>query len=186
MLQNKIEVLTQLNLKSDYLKSKIEIPTTATSAAQKASTSNNDNIFIVHGHNHEIQQTVARAIEKLGLNPIILGDQPSLGNTVIEKFEKYSDVGFAIVLLTDDDLGKAKMQNDLNKRARQNVIMELGFFFGKLGRGRVLPLYMEGVELPSDINGLVFTAIDTSGRWQFEIVKELKALGYDVDANKLL
>jgi len=181
---NKIENLEKLVEKVDLLKSELsESP-----AFKEAvfSTEDNNNVFIVHGHNTAVQQAVARAIEKLGLNPIILHEQPNSGKTIIEKFEKHSDVGFAIILMTDDDEGKAKSEIDLKKRARQNVILELGYFIGKLGRERVLPLYSDGVELPSDIYGLLYTPIDKAETWKFAIVRELKAVGYSVDANKLL
>jgi predicted nucleotide-binding protein len=145
----------------------------------------NSKVFIVHGHDNTIQQAVARVIEKLGLTPIILHEQPNNGKTIIEKFEKHSDVGFAIVLMTDDDEGKEKVQFNLNKRARQNVVLELGYFIGKLGRERVLPLYSEGVELPSDIHGLLYIPIDKNETWRNAIIKELKAAGYNIDANKI-
>lgn len=164
-----------------YKKDKSPAKKTSVSASELS-----NNIFIVHGHNISIQQTVARTIEKLDLNPIILQEQPNEGKTIIEKFEYHSDVGFAIVLLTDDDEGKAKNEKDLKMRARQNVVLELGYFIGKLTRSRVLPLYSEGVELPNDIHGLLYTPLDKSGNWKFAIVKELKAAGYSVDANKLL
>lgn len=146
-----------------------------------------NDVFIVHGHDTALQQMVARTLETLGLNPIILSEQPNQGNTVIEKFEQHSSTSsFAIVLLTPDDEGKSIKDTVLQKRARQNVILELGYFIGKIGRKRVLPLYIEGVELPSDITGVVYTLVDVTKRWQFELVKELKAAGYAVDANKIL
>ena len=147
---------------------------------------NSKKVFIVHGHNNDLKQEVARTIEKLGLEPIILHEQPNKGRTVIEKFEKHSEVGFAIVLLTKDDLGKANSEEELTSRARQNVILELGFFIGKLSRERVVPLYESGVELPSDLSGVVYVPADPNGNWKFAIVKELKAVNYDVDANKIL
>lgn len=143
-------------------------------------------IFLVHGHDHHVLLEVERVVGKLGLIPIILRDQPNLGNTLIEKFEKNSNVGFAIILLTDDDLGRSKNEPELKKRARQNVILELGYFFGKLGRGRVLSLLADGIESPSDISGIAYTQIDSAGKWKFEIVRELKAAGFNVDANKLI
>lgn len=115
-----------------------------------------------------------------------MNEQPNKGKTLIEKFETHSDVGFAVVLLTDDDEGRAKTESDLNARSRQNVILELGYFMGKLGRSRLLPLYTEGVELPNDIHGLLYTVIDKHGSWSYQLVKELNAAGYNVDANALL
>ncbi len=184
-IQNKVDNLESLVEKIELLKSEVEISTIKTSIIN-TDNADSTNIFIVHGHNTAIQQSVARTIEKLGLNPIILHEQPNAGRTIIEKFESHSNVGFAIVLLTDDDEGKAKTEIDLKKRARQNVVLELGYFIGKLNRSRVLPLYSEGVELPSDIHGLLYTLLDNAENWKFAIVKELKAAGYSVDANRLL
>ena len=184
-IQNKVDNLESLVEKIELIKSDVEISTTKTPIIDKTKT-DSTNIFIVHGHNTAIQQSVARTIEKLGLNPIILHEQPNAGKTIIEKFESHSNVGFAIVLLTDDDEGKAKTEIDLNKRARQNVVLELGYFIGKLSRSKVLPLYSEGVELPSDIYGLLYTPLDKAENWKFAIVRELNAAGYSVDANKLL
>jgi len=157
---------------------------------QKADAKSSNRIFIVHGHDEAMKQAVARTVEKIGLEPIILHEKPSEGRTIIEKFTDYSDVSFAIVLLSPDDVAYPKNQSpkDAKLRARQNVIFELGFFIGKLGRKRVLVLYQEekNFEMPSDYSGVLYTPYDDSGRWQFDLVKELKACGYDVDANKLL
>jgi predicted nucleotide-binding protein len=157
---------------------------------QKTDVKSSNRIFIVHGHDEAMKQAVARTVEKIGLEPIILHEKPSEGRTIIEKFTDYSDVSFAIVLLSPDDVAYPKDQSpkDAKLRARQNVIFELGFFIGKLGRNRVLVLYQEekNFEMPSDYSGVLYTPYDDSGRWQFDLVKELKACGYNVDANKLL
>jgi len=150
-----------------------------------------DRIFIVHGHDDAMKQAVSRTIEKLGLNPIILHEQPNKGsNSIIEKFTKYANVSFAIVLLSPDDLAYSKGESpgQAKSRARQNVILELGFFLGRLGRERVLSLYREekNFEMPSDYSGVLFVPFDLAGRWQFDLIKELKASGYDVDANALV
>jgi predicted nucleotide-binding protein len=184
-VQNKIHNLESLVEKVELLKSEIEIAQAKPLVIDKRKL-DTTNIFIVHGHNTAIQQSVARTIEKLGLFPIILHEQANAGKTVIEKFETHSNVGFAIILLTDDDEGKSKVDIDLKKRARQNVVLELGYFIGKLGRSKVLPLYSDGVELPSDIHGLLYIPLDKAENWKFSIVKELKEAGYTVDANKLL
>lgn len=189
--KKKIENLEQLKEKTDLLKSEVEI-TTYTRVPESndpiatAPDTLNKQVFIVHGHNDTVKVNVARTLEKLGLTPIILHEQPNEGRTIIEKFEKYSKVGFAIVLLTDDDEGKSKSEMDLKQRARQNVILELGFFIGKLGREKVVPLYTSGVELPSDLYGLVYVPIDSSDSWKFSLVKELRAAGFEVDANKII
>jgi predicted nucleotide-binding protein len=182
---NKVEVLERLLEKVDLLKSDVEEPVIV-KPPKEISHKDNHNIFIVHGHNTAVQQSVARTLEKLGLSPIILHEQPNAGKTIIEKFEANSNVGFAIILLTDDDEGKLKTEIDLKSRARQNVVLELGYFIGKLGRDRVLPLHSEGVELPSDIHGLLYVPIDKADTWKFALVRELKAAGYSVDANSIL
>ena len=123
-------------------------------------------VFVIHGHDKAAQETVARFLERLKVEPIILHEQPNRGRTIIEKFEDYVDVGFAVVLLTPDDLGALQEnKSELNPRARQNVILELGFFIGKLGRERVCALKKHGVETPSDYDGVVYTNFDDSGAW---------------------
>jgi predicted nucleotide-binding protein len=137
-------------------------------------------IFLVHGHAEEVNQTVAEFLKTLNLDVVILHEQPNRGRTIIEKFETHSDVGFAVVLLTPDDTGApigdaTKMQ----ERARQNVILELGYFIGKLGRGRVCPIYVGGVELPSDLHGVLWVAYDKNGNWRSLLAKEINAAGIE-------
>lgn len=184
-ITNKVDFLEKLLDKVELLKSEVEQPVHI-KAPTSLSHKDNQNIFIVHGHNTTAQLSVARTLDKLGLNPIILHEQPNAGKTIIEKFESNSNVGFAIILLTDDDEGKLRTDVDLKTRARQNVVLELGYFIGKLGRERVLPLHSEGVELPSDIHGLLYVPLDKAETWKFAVVKELKAAGYSVDANAIL
>jgi predicted nucleotide-binding protein len=143
-------------------------------------------VFIVHGHDEAVKQSVARFLEKLDLHPIILHEQPNKGRTIIEKFEAHSDVGFAVVLLTPDDLGGvASTPAKLQPRARQNVILELGYFIGKLGRARVCALYTKGVELPSDIHDVVYVPYDEGGAWRIGLARELNAAGITVDMNRI-
>lgn len=144
---------------------------------------NHSKVFIVHGHDGELKQAVARIVEKQGVEAIILSEQVNNGRTIIEKFEEYSDVDGAICLLTADDYGKAKNQQSDTPRARQNVIFETGFFMGKLGRNRVVILAENNVEIPSDLSGVVYTNVSN---WELELLKELKGMGYKVDLNKLI
>lgn len=140
-------------------------------------------VFLVHGHAEALNQEVARTIEKLGLEAIILREQPNSGKTIIEKFEEFAnDVNFAVILLTADD----KVEGEDTYRARQNVVFEMGYFMGALGRQNVMCLLQENVEKPGDIDGVVYTMIDKAGVWKYSLVKELKACGYEVDANKVL
>ena len=142
-------------------------------------------IFIVHGHSEAIREATARFISKLKLEPVILHEQPNKGRTIIEKIVDYADVGFAVVLLTGDDKGATKESpNDsLRLRARQNVILELGFFIGHLGRERVAAIYEPGVELPSDYDGVLWIECDGAGAWKLQLAREIKASGIVIDMN---
>jgi len=147
---------------------------------------NHNKIFIVHGHDEEAKQSVARFLERLGIEVVILHEQPNQGRTIIEKFEDYSDVSYAVVLLTPDDLGgRANDLDNLLPRARQNVVFELGFFIGKLGRERVCALHKGEVEIPSDFSGVLWIRMDAAGAWQFKLAREIKAAGFSIDLNKL-
>jgi predicted nucleotide-binding protein len=156
---------------------------------ETASESERHKIFLVHGHEYPALHEVARFLEKLRQEVIVLREQPNQGRTVIEKFENYADVGFAVVLLTPDDVGGPRpvtSPNKLRSRARQNVIFELGYFIGRLGRLKVCALYVEGVEIPSDYGGVLYTKFDAAGAWRLELAKELKAAGMPVDMNLAL
>ena len=144
-------------------------------------------VFVVHGHDDLAKVTVARFLERLGLEPVILHEKVSAGRTIIEKIEAYTDVGFAIVLYTPDDIGSvAATKPDLKPRARQNVVFEHGYLIGKLGRGNVCALLKGDVEKPSDISGIVYVSFDDRGAWNTEIAKELNNAGYKIDMNRLL
>lgn len=139
-------------------------------------------VFIVHGHDGELKQAVARILEKQGIEAVILSEQANLGNTIIEKFERYSDVSAAICLFTGDDLGKANKEEEFNQRARQNVIFEAGFFAGRLGRQNVILIANSNIEMPSDLAGVVYSS---NKMWQVEVLQELKAMGFGIDMNKV-
>ena len=175
------------------------IPCNATSAITEKSKveASADKIFIVHGHGELVKVTVARTLEQLGLKPIILHEQEDYGNTIIEKFESNAtDVGFAVVLLTADDMGisrkdieKSNTENrepKASKRARQNVVFEMGYFMGKLDRAHVFLLLEDGVEKPGDLDGIVYTPIDSEGMWKIKLAKRLKAVGYKVNTDAII
>ncbi|NQU84116.1 MAG: nucleotide-binding protein [Parcubacteria group bacterium] len=183
LIQNQLKLLDSC---IEQLETQIELLGGEVGTKKEEKTEIGNKVFIVHGHNNEIKESVARLIETLGLLPIILHEQPNKGRTLIEKFTDYADVGFAIILLTSDDLGEAKAKKtSLLPRARQNVVLELGYFLAKLGRDKVCPLFEQGVELPSDYEGIVYIPLDPSGKWKFDVVKELKAVGFNIDANKV-
>lgn len=158
--------------------------------AHRAEQLMEQSVFIVHGHDEEMKQSVARTLEKLGLTALILHEQPNGGRTVIEKFMDYGQVAsFAVVLLSPDDLAYQAQEDPSQARfrARQNVVLELGFFLGKLGRSRVVVVHREAdkFEMPSDFAGVLFVPYDRRGTWQYELVRELKGARYQVDANAL-
>lgn len=142
-------------------------------------------VFIVHGHDDGAKHEAARFLSHAGFEPIILHEQANQGDTVIEKLQRNSDCGYAVVLITPDDVG-GKSANELRPRARQNVILELGYFIGKLGRERVSALKKGDIETPSDFDGVVYTTMDTDGGWKQALARELKAAGYFIDWNMVM
>lgn len=162
-------------IKDDEVAIKLDRPTVE-------SKYNFQKVFIVHGHDEALKHSVARIIEKQGLEAIILSEKTNQGKTIIEKFEAHSDVAGAICLFTADDMGKAKAETTANPRARQNVVFEAGYFMGKLGRNHVVMICEAGVELPSDLSGVVYTS---KSDWKTDVLRELKAMGYSIDMNKL-
>lgn len=137
-------------------------------------------VFIVHGHDDEVRETISEFLKSLDFEVIILHEQANRGRTIIEKFEEHADVGFAVVLFTPDDVGSAN-GGELASRARQNVVLELGYFLGKLGRERVLALKRGDIELPSDFLGVVYTPFDAADRWKRLLARELAAAEYEID-----
>src|SRR5258708_3203815 len=142
-------------------------------------------VFVVHGHDEAARESVARFLERIGLEAVILHEQATGGRTIVEKLEHYADVDFSVVLLTPDDVGgvKASSPDKLQPRARQNVILELGFFVGKLDRQHVCALYKGQLELPSDYLGVGYVALDEGGGWRLQLAKELRSAGFSVDMN---
>jgi predicted nucleotide-binding protein len=146
----------------------------------------NNKVFLVHGHDEAALHAAARFVERLGLEAIILGEQPDQGRAIIEKFEDCAaEVGFAIVLLTPDDLSGPAGGIASGARARQNVIFELGYFAGRLGRGRTCLLRKGNVEIPSDLYGVIYTDMDATNGWQLKLVGELKAAKLDFNADDM-
>ena len=146
---------------------------------------NTNRVFVVHGRDHGTRDAVARFLEKLGLEVMILEEQPNRGRTVIEKFEEHVHGDFAIALLTPDDVGGLS-DSELQPRARQNVIFEFGYCIGKFGRDRVLALIKEAPEIPSDYSGVLYIQIDESGGWQMRLIREMNSAGFNIDANLAL
>ena len=175
--------------KLESIKSRAEFFELASSTSplgqHSPSAAGGDGIFIVHGHDGDLKAQVARFVEQcVGVRPIILHEQPDRGRTIIEKFEEHaSEARFAIVLLTADDEGRPSGADPLRLRARQNVVLEHGFFIGRLGRENVVALYEKEVELPSDLSGLLYKSVE--GNWHTDLATELQAAGFEVNLNNL-
>ena len=143
-------------------------------------------VFVVHGHNEEYIEKVARLLEKLDCQPIILKEQPNSGKTIIEKFKDLAKVAFAVVPYTACDRGGINDDKaELKPRARQNVIFEHGYLFSQLGQERVCALVENGVEIPSDQSGIIYVPIDGSDAWKYQLAREMKSVGIEVDLNKI-
>jgi predicted nucleotide-binding protein len=158
----------------------------ATRKRDRGSGSERLTLFLVHGRDIGAREEVRRFLERVCAAPVVvLADQPSRGLTIIEKLEsQLPESAFVVVVLTADDEGRLKGSEDMGPRARQNVIFELGYAVGSLGRSNVAVLFEDGVELPSDYYGVGYVSFDDSGGWKLALVAELKAAGIDADANR--
>lgn len=146
---------------------------------------NSNKVFIVHGHDGEAREAVARFLERLGLEAVILHERANRGRTIIEKVEANSDVSFAVVLLTPDDEGCSRGGTP-EPRTRQNVLLELGYFLGLLGRDRVCALKRGDVVIPSDFAGVVWEEMDAGNGWKQALGRELEAAGHSIDWNVVM
>lgn len=151
----------------------------------------NKKVFVVYGHDKASRDGLELLLLRMGLEPVILGNLPAEGDTIIEKLEKYlkesGNIGYACVLLTPDDKGfPAASPEEEQYRARQNVILELGMVLGNLGRRRVAIIYKESVERPSDISGLIYIGFkEQVDEVKSALFKELQAAGYMLNPGAL-
>ncbi|HHF2997933.1 TPA: TIR domain-containing protein [Vibrio diabolicus] len=144
-------------------------------------------VFIVHGHDELTKEKVARFISQVGLDPIILHEQVSRSQTIIEKIERYADqVCFAIVLYTPCDRGAKASERTPMFRARQNVVFEHGYFIAKLGRNKVTAIVKGNIELPNDFSGVVYVPFDESEAWKLSLAREMKGAGCEIDLAALV
>jgi predicted nucleotide-binding protein len=146
-----------------------------------------DTVFVVHGHDTATICEVVRTVFKItNKEATILHEQLNQCQTIIEKFERHaSDAGFVIVLATADDVGRAKSAKDSISRARQNVVFELGYFIGALGRSRVVVLHDEDVELPSNMSEVLYIPMDDHGAWKLDLAKEMRAASLVIDTTDI-
>lgn len=189
-VRRKIRTLESIAGRLDLIDEDTQLVKSAPRLPARSVASDSNKVFIVHGRDEELKAVTARFIDRCGLEAIILHEQHDSGRTIIEKFEQESDVAFAVVLLTGDDVGALRSpslsMDDLTPRARQNVVFELGFFVGVLGRSRVLALTRDNLELPSDYAGVIYTQYDVGDGWKLRLFRELKAAGLDADPSALL
>lgn len=183
----KVDNLKKLKAKSDLLKSSNSDSTMFQKNTAIKEENDKTQVFIVHGHDETAKVKTARFIEKLGFKPIILHEQASGGNTIIEKIEEYSNVGFGVVLYTPCDMGAVKTSSPVYRdRARQNVVFEHGYLIGKIGRKNVCALVKGDIETPNDISGVVYIKMDDADAWQMHLAREMKKSGYAIDLNALV
>jgi len=192
----KVKVICSLDASGDLTgKWQSEIGTEGTffatrfkDAELKKELPKDNSVFIVHGQEEATKLSVARYLEKLGVKPVILQEQINRGMSLIEKFEDYAaKAGFAVILMTPDDFGYPVGKEEGKKhRARQNVVLELGYFFAKLGRDKTIVLTKGEIEFPSDVMGIVYEKIDNGEGWKLTLARELKEAGFEVDVNQAL
>lgn len=146
-----------------------------------------NSVFLVHGHDEGTKYAVARFLEQIGVSPVILHEQINKGMTIVEKFEKYAKrAGYAVILMSPDDYGyQVGNEQSIKHRARQNVILELGYFTALLGRERTMVLKRGDIEMPSDVFGIIYESLENEG-WKISLAKELKEAGFKVDLNKAI
>jgi predicted nucleotide-binding protein len=168
-------------------------PTEKAVASAQQATSASDarrRVFVVCGTDSEMKQAITNALTKLKLVPIVMCEEPSQGKKIVERFADYEDIGFAVVLLSPDDSVYIKDEPPTKRklRPRQEVIFELGFLLGKLGKSNVLVFFREcaNFEIPTDFEGIIATAFDDRDSWKLALIRELTNCGYNVDADRIL
>lgn len=179
-LESIMERLELIPISSHVAEENIEMPQNSVVKTKK--------VFIVHGRDEISKTNLEVFLREIGLEPIVLHRQADVGQTVIEKFEANSDVGFAFILLTPDEIAYLSPEDSLpddkrqkELRARPNVMFEFGYFVGKLGRSKVCCLYTGDVVIPSDLNGLIYKKYNSSiEEVAYSIMKDLRATGYAV------
>jgi predicted nucleotide-binding protein len=152
------------------------------SKGQQINEITGDKIFIIHGHDKELKNEVQLLLYRAGVDDIVLHEQPDKGRTIIDKLiEESKDACYVIALLSPDD----ELANGTSQ-ARQNVILEIGYFLGKLGKERVRLLKKGQVDIPSDLQGILYEVYDKDGAWRIKLLKEMKAAGISIDVDSVL
>ena len=192
-----IDCISKGKVKGTYLYTEKFLPTISKKMAANTLFSSADGsvkvirrVFVVHGSDEKMKHTIVGTLEKLGLAPVIMREQPSQGRKIVEKFADYADVSFAVVLLSPDDFVYSKEEAYAKRklRSRQDVIFELGFLLGRLGKDHVFVVYreFESFETAISYEGVQLTAFDERDSWKLSLIRELTACGYRVDLNKIM
>jgi predicted nucleotide-binding protein len=184
-LQTRLQVLASINDMLDIYDEPSEADLAPERPAERPGDNLSSSIFVIHGRSdirHKIVRFLGDVVAEA--EPIILDERPEGSRVIIETLESYaSQVSFAIAVLTGDDFGGLAGSQETRKRARQNVVFELGFFLAALGRSRVAVLYEDDVELPSDVHGVIYTSLDAQGAWKLSLGRQLRSAGFSVDLN---
>lgn len=139
-------------------------------------------VFIIHGHDTHLKETVQLLMQRAGVKSLVLHEAADKGRHTLDKLiEETKEAAYAIALLTPDDLLIKG-----NSRARQNVILEIGYFLGQLGKSRVRMVVKEGTEIPSDLHGILYERFDNEGAWKVKLIKEMQAVGIFVDIKAVI
>jgi predicted nucleotide-binding protein len=163
------------DISTPTLPSRRPTPSDSLTEPARSSSGSPNRVFVVHGQNEGARAAVVQHLRDVGLDPIVLHEQPNMGRHLLTKFIQSAElVTFAVVLMTDDDVGGHR-NGELRPRARQNVILELGYFLAYLRQHRVCALITPGLETPSDFDGIVYIRMDAEGHWRRELSRELRA-----------
>lgn len=182
-VSERLRKLKSYNNRVEFLTEPDELQTPPGRSSSNCLSSNA--IFVVHGRDKALRLEVQQFIERCtNCKPIILSDQPNQGLDLLGKFQREAETAcFAVVIMSGDDEGRLRAsEGEPRPRARQNVIFELGYFIGLLGREKVAVLYESNVEIPSDFGGVVYIQLDQG--WKFGLYRELKEAKIEVDLNK--
>ncbi len=159
--------------------------------AAEASAARTRRVFLAHGRDERWKEAVAHLLEHAGSDEVtILNDRPEERAKLLEQIgEQAHATRYAIVLLTADDVGAARLESPqepyFTTRARQDVVFEMGFLVAALTPGRVCVLYEDGVELPCELEGISHVRLDLAGTWQPKLLLALRRAGFDYDLNRL-
>jgi predicted nucleotide-binding protein len=185
-IEEKVHRLDSIRERLELIPLSDEIPDERSSSSSASVRSTR--VFVVHGRDEVAKTSLEVFLHEIGLEPVVLHRQADEGQTIIEKFERHSDVGYAFILLTPDEIAfladeeaLLDAERKMERRARPNVIFEFGYFVGKLGRARVCCLYTGGVALPSDVSGMIYKRFEKNiEEVAFSVIKDLKAAGYEL------